>query len=671
MKLSIGTIIADRYEITQKLGQGGMAIVYKAYDRTLSRDVSLKVLREEYSLDEDFRKRFHREARSVASLSHQNIVNVFDVVRDNGVNAIVMEFIDGKTLKDLIVARGAFAPREAVGVAYQMASALIHAHDNNIVHRDIKPHNVMITTKGAVRGAVKVADFGIARKVDSSSHTLDSSTTMGSVHYFSPEQAEGGKTDPRSDLYSLGIVMFEMFSGELPFEADTSVAVALKQIQEPLPDIKEFNPNVSTHVRAIIDKLTEKNPDDRYQNARELYAELKSLLERPALLFDEDTGPVPATAARTSILPEGFVVEDGDFPDEYNESDEYGEYYEDDTQDQYQEQYQDPPAPKATRGRPAPPTEPPIKRNKRVNITEKKPKASVYDSATQSQATASKDRVIYFAAAATALVLIILALIFIVRPLLIDFFNPSQSEVTIPYGFEIEGRDLTALQENFGRGTPFNLNFVEEPREYHPHLPVGAVITQLFGDLSGLEPGNTVRVVVSQGQRYELVPDFVGRTYTEALALAEGLFNLVEIPMHNELERETVFEQYPEANSSQLVGSTVRIYVSQGAGIETVTVPTFLGMTEADARAVAEDLGIRISITSTFHDNEQVGTVFFQSLNPGSDIVRTRIVTLTVSTGPRPDQGLPNGNGSADGQPPPLPDQTPDPNQPTPPPTTN
>ncbi len=274
----VGKIIGNRYEILKEIGNGGMAIVYKAKDHVLNRDVAVKVLRDEYTTDSDFIKRFNTEAQSAANLQHPNIVAIYDVghEEENNLYYIVMELIKGKTLKQIINKDGVISWKWAVNIAIQIASALEVAHKNGIVHRDIKPHNIMITEDGVA----KVTDFGIAKAVSNSTIT-SFGTTIGSVHYFSPEQAKGSITDAKSDLYSLGVVMYEMVTGTVPFDADTPVSVALMHIQEePIPPI-EKNPEIPSAVNDIIMKAMRKDPLERYQSATEMLADLSKALKDP------------------------------------------------------------------------------------------------------------------------------------------------------------------------------------------------------------------------------------------------------------------------------------------------------------------------------------------------------------------------------------------------------
>lgn len=272
----VGRVIGNRYEIIEKIGEGGMATVYKAKCNILKRYVAVKVLRDEFTTDEEFIKRFNTEAQAAASLTHPNIVSIYDVGHEENIYYIVMELVQGKTLKEIINEDGALPWKWALNVSIQVASALEMAHKNNIVHRDIKPHNIIITEDGIA----KVTDFGIAKAVSNSTITAFG-TTIGSVHYFSPEHARGGYTDAKSDLYSLGVVIYEMLTGRVPFDADTPVSIALKHMQEkPIEPIK-LNPTIPYAVNKIIMKAMEKDPNERYQSATEMLKDLSMALKNP------------------------------------------------------------------------------------------------------------------------------------------------------------------------------------------------------------------------------------------------------------------------------------------------------------------------------------------------------------------------------------------------------
>ena len=300
----VGKVIGNRYEILEKIGEGGMATVYKARCNILKRYVAVKVLREEFTTDEEFIRRFNTEAQAAASLTHPNIVSIFDVGHEDNVYYIVMELVQGKTLKEIINEDGVLPWKWSVNIAIQVASALETAHKNNIVHRDIKPHNIIITEDGIA----KVTDFGIAKAVSNSTITAFG-TTIGSVHYFSPEHARGGYTDAKSDIYSLGVVMYEMLTGRVPFDADTPVSIALKHMQEKPVEPMKLNPSIPFAINKIIMKAMEKEPSLRYQNATEMLKDLSMALKDPEGGFVKSNAEKLQYTQRVPVLGEEPQVE--------------------------------------------------------------------------------------------------------------------------------------------------------------------------------------------------------------------------------------------------------------------------------------------------------------------------------------------------------------------------
>ncbi|MBS4032143.1 MAG: PASTA domain-containing protein [Clostridiales bacterium] len=288
----IGKILGNRYQVVEKIGDGGTAFVFMGLDNLLNRNVTIKVLRPEYVSDQDFVRRFRREAQAAASLSHPNIVSIYDVGYEEGIHYIVMEYIKGQSLKELIGEMGHLPVRMAADYACQIAHALQNAHRHGIIHRDVKPHNILISEEGRV----KVADFGIAQAVTSSTVTYDGAI-LGSVHYFSPEHARGGQTGEKSDIYSLGVVLYEMLTGRVPYDGDSPVSVAVKHIQEPFPDPQEINTQLPSVISNIIRKAVEKEPEKRYQSAREISDELSAWLQgreiKPSELRSQKSQPAP------------------------------------------------------------------------------------------------------------------------------------------------------------------------------------------------------------------------------------------------------------------------------------------------------------------------------------------------------------------------------------------
>jgi len=308
-----GRILGNRYEIIEKIGNGGMATVYKAKCHILKREVAVKILRDEFTTDNEFIKRFNIEAQSVASLTHPNIVSIYDVGHEGNLYYIVMELVKGKTLKDIIVEEGKLPWKWSVKIAVQIASALEKAHKNNIIHRDIKPHNIIITEEGVA----KVADFGIAKAVSNSTITAFGAT-IGSVHYFSPEHAKGGFTDAKSDLYSLGVVLYEMITGKVPFDADTPVSVALKHMQEEPVEPIILNSTVPVRLNKIILKAMQKDANLRYASATEMMADLEAVLKNPSATVLDSNQDTFATQ-RVSINYE-------DKKEKANENDKKGKF---------------------------------------------------------------------------------------------------------------------------------------------------------------------------------------------------------------------------------------------------------------------------------------------------------------------------------------------------------
>ncbi|GBF12191.1 Stk1 family PASTA domain-containing Ser/Thr kinase [Tepidibacillus infernus] len=284
----IGILLANRYKIVEKIGGGGMADVFRAIDEVLQEEVAVKVLRQQYVHDDDFVKRFRREAHSVASLSHENVVKIFDIGEEKEIYYIVMEYVKGSTLKEVIQRKGKLPIKEALKIAEQIALALDHAHQHHIIHRDIKPHNILIGNQGQV----KVTDFGIARAVSSATITQTGSV-LGSVHYLSPEQARGGWTDEKTDLYSLGVVLYEMITGSLPFSGDSPISVALKHLQENFIYPRELDPSIPQSVENIILRALMKDPLKRYASAEEMFKDIKTALDpkrihEPRILLETD-----------------------------------------------------------------------------------------------------------------------------------------------------------------------------------------------------------------------------------------------------------------------------------------------------------------------------------------------------------------------------------------------
>ena len=338
----IGEILGDRYELLEQIGEGGMAIVYKARDNKLNRFVAVKILKAEYSDNEEIVRKFKKEATAIAKLSDNNIVNVLDVGTQENTNYIVMELINGKTLKEVISEFGKVKYETALNIAIQVAKALDCAHKNNIIHRDIKPQNIMVTEDGVV----KVTDFGIAKSSDSATLT-NTSTILGSAHYFSPEQARGSFIDNRTDIYSLGIVMYEMVTGKVPFEADSPVTIALKHLQEKVVPPKEINSKIPESLNKVILKCMEKDANNRYQDVKGLLADLEKIKEDPNYIIGgTDNSNLGDVTAQHTIIMDAIkapiITNDEDLKDDVlgneNLDDEDEDYYDDEDEPEYEEE---------------------------------------------------------------------------------------------------------------------------------------------------------------------------------------------------------------------------------------------------------------------------------------------------------------------------------------------
>ncbi|MCR1974860.1 Stk1 family PASTA domain-containing Ser/Thr kinase [Clostridium sporogenes] len=334
----IGTKLGNRYELLEKVGEGGMATVYKAKCHYLNRFVAIKILKDQFCSDKEFVEKFKREATSVASLSDNNIVNIYDVGSENNIHYIVMEYVDGKTLKELIVEKGKIEPKETVRISKQIASALVCAHRNNIIHRDIKPHNILVTKEGII----KVTDFGIAKASNSATIT-NSSKVMGSAHYFSPEQAKGGFVDSRTDIYSLGIVMYEMLVGKVPFDGESPVSVAVKHIQNEVVAPKEIDDKIPESLNSVVLKCLEKNPVKRYQTIKNLEEDLariennESILNGSSNISENDVTRVMDTAVINDKIKEMAQNDEYEDDDEEYEDDEYEDDEYEDEEDEIED----------------------------------------------------------------------------------------------------------------------------------------------------------------------------------------------------------------------------------------------------------------------------------------------------------------------------------------------
>ena len=575
-----GSVIGNRYKVQEKIGNGGMATVYKALDQVLNRYVAINVLREEFTTDEEFIKRFNAEAQSAARLTHPNIVSVFDVGQEYNIYYIVMELIQGKTLKQIIEEDGCLPYRWAINIATQIASALEMAHKNHIIHRDIKPHNIMITEDGVA----KVTDFGIAKAVSNSTITAFG-TTLGSVHYFSPEHARGGYTDAKSDLYSLGVVMYEMLTGKVPFDADTPVSIALKHMQEdPVEPIK-INKDIPFALNQIIMKAMKKDPNERYQNATEIIRDLNMALKNPDGGFVKDTNyegdftkRIPtieskeefsSTKQRASDIPEKHKTKIGTFFAEH-------------------------------------------------------PKTKVI------------------------LIIAIFIIVFVATLVITLTLSNSSSSKNKSGDVQIPNVVGISQDEAKRKVEELKLKYNVRREEYNADVEAGFIISQdpEYINNYSVKEGSTVNVVVSKGKQLVKMPKVIGMEYSEAEKTLRDLGLKIEKveEISQKVQEGYVISQENAENTDVEAGATVKIHVSKGNGIKKVTVTSVVGKDKEAAKSELTELGLEVNIVEEENTAKSDGVVLKQSIDVGTVVEEGTAITLTVNKIEQNKQGTVNIN---------------------------
>ena len=562
-----GKLLGSRYEIIEKIGNGGMATVYKATDKVLKRNVAVKILRDEFTTDEEFIKRFDVEAQSAARLTHPNIVSIYDVGVEDNLHYIVMELIQGKTLKEIILKeKGPLPWKWSVNVAIQIASALETAHRNNIIHRDIKPHNIIITEDGIA----KVTDFGIAKAVSNSTITAFG-TTIGSVHYFSPEHARGGFTDAKSDLYSLGVVLYEMVTGQLPFDADTPVSVALKHMQEKPEEPIEVNPNVPVAVNKIIMKALQKDTTLRYQTATEMLDDLRKSLKNPDGDFVDDSEYDPT--AKTQVLHTEMY---NNLRGSNNDNEKDGK-----------------------------------KDGKVKAFIKKHKKLSVFIG-----------------------LILLFALSLGGTILALNITNPPEVDIPKVVGLskeeaqqEVENAKLVfeVSSEEYNKDVPEGYVISQKAES-----DLGD-FTTTPGDRK-VKQGSKILVIISKGQEKTTVPNVEGKERDEALKMLEDAKLEAEIieETSKTVEEGYVISQETEPDSEAFAGDTVKIHVSTGTGIREVTVISVIGQDEQTAKSNLESLGLKVNVTYQEATSNN-GKVTAQSIDANKVVDEGTTITITVN----------------------------------------
>ena len=580
--LNNGTFIANRYEIVGQVGTGGMSDVYKAKDHALGRYVAIKVLKSEFSEDTNFVSKFRTEAQSAAVLEHPNIVNIYDVGSENGIHYIVMEYVEGITLKTYIEKKGQLTYKEALSIAIQVGRGIQAAHAKNIVHRDIKPQNIIISTDGKV----KVTDFGIARAV--SENTIHSDV-MGSVHYASPEQARNGYVSNRSDIYSLGIVMYEMVTGRVPFDGDSTVAVAIQHLQDEMDPPSKYAPNLPISLEKIIQKCTQKSPDRRYDSMESLLIDLRKALLNP----NEDfVTLVPFSQDKTRVLTDDEVNEikkkteavKQDEPEP--EEDDMSEY--DDDDDDMSEYDEDD------------------------------------DDAEEGRFLNSKMEKIVGIMRIVVAIIIVIIVVYILGSFFDVFHfgskkNNSKNDTLVSEDVEesvvmidLKGKTLDEAKTELKK---LGLNVTEAGTEISDSYEKGQIIDQDVAKGETVKTGTTIKVTVSAGSEEENakdvdVPDVTGKTAEAAMATLEDKNLTVsrEFEFSNDVPSGQVIRQDPKAGKTVKEGTKVTIYVSQGT--ESIKVTDVRGKSEADAKAALSDFDV--TTTTEHSDTVAEGNVISQ-----------------------------------------------------------
>ena len=576
----IGTLLDNRYEILEVIGTGGMAVVYKARCNRLNRLVAIKVLKRELSQDEEFRRRFHAESQAVAMLSHPNIVSVYDVSHSNNLDYIVMELIEGITLKQYLEQKGRLNWREALHFSTQIAKALEHAHSRGIIHRDIKPHNIMILKDGSV----KVADFGIAR-ISSAQNTL-TREALGSVHYISPEQAKGGKVDYRSDLYSLGVVMYEMLTGRPPFDGDTPVSVAIQHINAKPVMPRELNPDIPEGFEQITMHAMAADISKRYPSATRMLADLEIFRKNPNVIFD-------FTDDQDAFDVERLLNDPDYLPDRL---------------------------PRRER-----------KQLSRVSIPQRKqPPAPP----AQSQST-KKGANVALTAGIVCIVLAVLGIgYFLYSYFFSDLFSRTE-EVEVP---QMVGQ----YYENFDQSQYPDLTFEVTDWRASDAYESGYVIDQSANAGTMVKVGSKIELTLSTGIESNVMPNVVNLPLENAQDYLNSLPITLSISVdYQESDVYTagyIIRTIPERNEPLTDGQSVTLVVSTGVPVELVKVPTLIGSDVDDAIATIKAAGLGDGMIKYVDSDLPEGTVTFQSIDAGEEVKAGTVINLQASKGPEQAQ---------------------------------
>ena len=600
-----GVVLGKRYEILGRIGSGGMADVYKGKDHKLNRFVAIKVLKSDYRTDEVFIKKFVSEAQAAAGLMHPNVVNVYDVGQDRGLYYMVMELVEGITLKDYIEKKGRLSPKETVSISIQMVTGLQAAHNHHIIHRDIKPQNIIISKDGKV----KVTDFGIARAT-TSTQTI-STSVMGSVHYTSPEQARGGVVDQKSDIYSIGITMYEMVTGHVPFDGDSTVTVALKHLQEEITSPADEVPDLPYSLECIIMKCTQKNPALRYHDCASLLLDLKRSLVDPDGDFvalgvmsgaASDRTVAMSTEELEQVQRRGYSNDD-DYDDDEYDDDEYDEDgdYDDDYDRDDDRRYS------GRRRRGKNDVNPDTKRIMKILMI-------------------------------VAGVVVALLILFLVGNAAGFFSGPGlvQNESEMVKVPDLRGKTEEQARSEL-KDTGIGMK-VENERQPSNKYKEGEIMSQDPAPDTEVAKNSTITVVISSGEEAKMVrvPDVTDRSEADAeKSLQAAKLTVVhgEAAYSDDVEEGNVISSDPVAGTEVEEGTEVTIVISLGA--EPATVPDLRNRSASDAEAALKEAGLTGHASEEYSDSVEAGKVISQSVDPGKKVDKGTSVNYAVSKGPK------------------------------------
>lgn len=610
MENYIGTMLDNRYELLEIIGVGGTAVVYKAKCHRLNRYVAVKILRSEFASDLQFCRQFHDEAQAVAMLSHPNIVNIFDVSRSGNVDYIVMELIDGITLKEYLGRRGQLTPKEVTIFATQIARALEHAHDHNIIHRDIKPHNIMLLRDGTV----KVADFGIAH-FGAKETTYSKGEAIGSVHYVSPEQAKGSHVDNRTDLYSLGVVMYEMITGRLPFEGDTPVSIALQHINSIALPPSIFAEDVPEQLEEITMRAMNPNLSRRYSSARQILEDLESFQNAQQFKVNITREEGPAVAEQPS---------DMDATRKLHNTGEVAALLEAESRAAEQRRREEEEAQNRQKEEVLPAE---VQEEEDVEDQQKKGKKKKKERRERSPLPG-------------ALLFSILAVLvfcygagYFVKSVLDPYSGEKESKLTTP--------KLVGMYYSQVLSDPqyADFNIVEGEYVYNESVDAGKILDQTPESNRKIEKGGTITVNISRGAKTFQLPEYTGQEARQVKIELErlGIICIENTPEFNdEVPNGYVLRTEPAAGTTLTDGDTVTLTVSKGPEIILVEMPDLMGRSESEALTLLEAAGLNWEPVTYQEYDGLPGQVIYQSVDALTEVEKGSIVSFTVSVEPPP-----------------------------------